>query len=409
VSELPKPVAHDLASPGSLDAMLSAQLDAFAAAGLRRELRRIESREGPRVLLGDRALLNFSSNDYLGLSGHPAVIDAAARAVREHGAGSAASRLVCGSLALHHHLEEALADWKGTPAALAFSSGFSAALGTIPAVVGPDDVILMDRLAHACCIDAARLSGAKLRIFRHNDLEHLADLLRAAESLPGKPRPNILIVTESVFSMDGDVAPLRELIELKDRHGAWLFLDEAHAAGLFGPSRAGLAESLGVGNRVDLHLGTLGKAVGSAGGFIAGSRPLIDFLVHRARSFVFSTAPVPAAAAAAIAGIGVIRSEAGQTLAATTWERAGQLASALPGVGPATSAILPWILGDEAGAVVTSDALRTAGILAPAIRYPTVRRGTARIRFTVTASHTPEDIAILANAVNGLGTEPAHP
>ena len=403
MSEPLKSVAHDLPQRPSLDAILSAQLEEFATAGLRRELRRIETREGSRVTLGKRTLLNFSSNDYLGLSGHPAVITAGAQAVVEQGAGSAASRLVCGSLAIHHQLEESLAEWKGTPAALGFSSGFAAALGTIPALVGPDDIVLMDRLAHACCIDAARLSGARLRVFRHNDLGHLAELLRWADTQSGKRRPNILIVTESVFSMDGDVAPLRGLVELKERHGAWLFLDEAHATGLFGPTRAGLAESLGLGDRIDIHLGTLGKAVGSAGGFIAGSRSLIDFLVHRARAFVFSTAPVPASAAAALAGISIIRSSEGKALAATTWDRAAQLAAVLPGRAPATSAILPWIIGDEAGAVILSDALRAAGILAPAIRYPTVRRGTARIRFTVTARHTTEDLTILAEALKELG------
>jgi 8-amino-7-oxononanoate synthase len=385
--------------------MLTAQLDEFAATGLRRCLRRIESRDGPRLVVGDRTLLNFSSNDYLGLSGHPSVIEAAARAVVEHGAGSAASRLVCGSLAIHHQLEEALADWTGAAAALAFGSGFAAAVGTIPALVGPEDIILMDRLAHACCIDAARLSGAKLRVFRHNDLDDLANLLRWADAQTGTKRPNILIVTESVFSMDGDVAPLRELIGLKERHGAWLLLDEAHATGLFGPTRAGLAESLGLGNLVDVHLGTLGKAVGSAGGFIAGSRALVDFLIHRARSFVFSTAPVPAAAAAAIAGIQVLRTSEGERLAATTWERARELASSLSDVGPATSAILPWIIGDESQAVAVSDTLRDAGILAPAIRYPTVRRGRARLRFTVTARHTAADIATLAGAVRDVARD----
>jgi 8-amino-7-oxononanoate synthase len=383
----------------SLDEILGQELEDFAAQGLRRELRRIAERDGARMRIGDRTLLNFSSNDYLDLSRHPDLVEASARAAREHGAGSAASRLVCGSLEVHHQLEETIADWKRCDAALAFGSGFAAAIGTLPALVGPEDILILDKLAHACCIDAARLSGATLRIFRHNDLNQLEQHLRWADSRASNKRPRIVVVTESVFSMDGDVAPLREIVELKDRHGAWLFLDEAHAAGLFGPDRSGLAEQEGLADRVDIHLGTLGKAVGASGGFIAGSRTLVDYLVHRARSFVFSTAPAPAAAAAAKAGIECVRSPEGTRRAAITWERARQLAALLPGSPAAFSAILPWIIGAEAEAVAQSTRLRDAGILAPAIRYPTVARGRARIRLTVTAGHTSDDLIQLQTAL----------
>lgn len=384
-----------MSGPGTrsaLDQQLEAQLAEYAASGLRRELRRVERREGTLTTIDGRALVNFSSNDYLGLSLHPALKEAAARALADHGAGSAASRLVCGSLAIHHELEEHLADWCGTPAALAFSSGFAAALGTIPALVGADDVVILDKLTHACCIDAARLSGARIRVFRHNDLDMLADHLRWADSLGGETRPRVLVITESVFSMDGDRAPLRELVDLKDRHGAFLMLDEAHAAGLLGPGRAGLADSLGLRARVDVHLGTLGKAVGSAGGFIAGSRTLVEYLIHRARSFVFSTAPVPAAAAAAMAGVSVIRSDEGARLAERAWTHARTVAGVVLKTAEPLSTIIPWQLGDERRAVEESMRLREAGFVAPAIRYPTVARGQARIRFTVSAAHAGDQV-----------------
>jgi 8-amino-7-oxononanoate synthase len=392
----------DPSTRSGLDQQLEAQLSTYAASGLRRELRRVRQREGTLTTIDGRPLVNFSSNDYLGLSLHPALQEAAVRAVAEHGAGSAASRLVCGSLAIHHELEEQLADWCGTPAALAFSSGFSAAMGTIPALVGADDVVILDKLTHACCIDAARLSGARIRVFRHNDLDMLSDHLRWADSLGGETRPRVMVITESIFSMDGDRSPLRELVDLKDRHGAFLMLDEAHAAGLLGPARAGLADALGLRSRVDIHLGTLGKAVGSAGGFIAGSRTLVEYLIHRARSFVFSTAPVPAAAAAAMAGVSMIRSEEGARLAEQAWTHARTLAKEILQTPDAASTILPWQLGDERRAVAESLRLREVGFLAPAIRYPTVARGQARIRFTVSAAHTNDQVERLIRVLEHL-------
>jgi 7-keto-8-aminopelargonate synthetase-like enzyme len=211
-----------------------------------------------------------------------------------------------------------------------------------------------------------------------------------------------LVITESIFSMDGDRSPLRELVDLKDRHGAFLMLDEAHAAGLLGPARAGLADALGLRSRVDIHLGTLGKAVGSAGGFIAGSRTLVEYLIHRARSFVFSTAPVPAAAAAAMAGVSVIRSDEGARLADQAWTHARTLAKRILQIPDPVSTILPWQLGDAHRAVAESLRLREVGFLAPAIRYPTVARGQARIRFTVSAAHTNDQVERLLRVLEHL-------
>jgi 8-amino-7-oxononanoate synthase len=398
------PVAHD-----GFDRELQAELEQLRASGLFRELRRVDSPQGTHVRIGGGKLLNFSSNDYLGLASHPILREAAVRAAAEFGAGSGASRLICGSLAIHHQLEEALAAFKGTEAALTFLSGYATALGAITALLGKGDIVIVDKLVHACVVDATRLSGAKLRVFRHNDLNDLEAKLKWAAhaerstSNVQRSRPRVLIVTESVFSMDGDLAPLREIVELKDRHGAWLMLDEAHATGLFGERRRGLAEAYELANRVEIQMGTLSKALGAGGGYICGSRPLIELLINRARSFIFSTAPVPAQAAAARAAIELIQTAEGEALRQRLWQRVDQAKNAVINAGwtlrPVQSPILPLHVGDEARAVATAAALREQGLLIPAIRYPTVARGEARFRLTVSAAHSAEDIAALSNAL----------
>ena len=384
----------------SFDQALLRQLDQIEAAGLRRHLRPVDSAQGARVVVDGKHLLNFSSNDYLGLAKHPALKEAAQKAVEEFGAGSGASRLICGSLRIHHELEESLAAFKGTEAALTFSTGYATALGTIAALLGKDDIIIVDKLVHACVVDAARIAGSKLRAFRHNDLNDLeAKLKWAAASRIPHPASRILIVTESVFSMDGELAPLREIVELKDRHDAWLMLDEAHATGLYGENRRGVAEAFGLADRVEIQMGTLGKALGSGGGYIAGSRALIDVLLNRARSFIFSTAPVPAQAGAAIAAVRLVQSAEGESLRQRLWQRVDQTKNAVINAGwplpPAQSAILPLRIGAEQRALELAASLREAGVFVPAIRYPTVARGSARLRLTVTAGHSAEDIAEL--------------
>jgi len=274
----------------------------------------------------------------------------------------------------------------------------------------PNTLLVIDRLVHACVVDAARLCHAELRVFPHNDLESLAKILRWGDrrnaSLSAKRRPRTLIVTESVFSMDGDFAPLRELVELKDRHGAWLMVDEAHATGLYGEKRRGLAEEFGVAERIEVQMGTLGKALGAVGGYICGSRTLMDYLVNRARSFIFSTAPVPAAAAAAAAAIQFVQSEEGQARRNQLWARVDQVKNGLIAAGfvlpPVRSAIIPLVMGDEAKAVDTAAALSEQGIFIPAIRYPTVARGQARLRLTVTAAHAAADVGQLVAALSHL-------
>ncbi len=385
---------------------LARDLATIREAGLRRELRRVDSAQGARLEMSGRTLLNFSSNDYLGFANHPALKEAAIQAVEKFGSGAGASRLICGSLAPHHELEEALAAFKGTEAALTFSTGYAAALGTIGSLVGKDDVIILDKLVHASIVDAARLSGAKLRVFDHNDLNDLEAKLKWASARPRATHhvPRILIVTESVFSMDGDLAPLRDLVELKERHGAWLMVDEAHATGLFGNHRRGLAEAHEVSEKIEIQMGTLGKALGASGGYVCGSRVLIDLLINRARSFIFSTAPVPAAAAAARAGLALLQSVEGEERRARVWSLIDQLKNALIGgrwkLPVVQSAILPLIIGGETEAVKLAARLGERRLFVPAIRYPTVARGAARLRVTVSASHTAGDLRELVHALN---------
>jgi 8-amino-7-oxononanoate synthase len=382
---------------------LSARLSDVKEQGLYRQLQRMDSPQRPRVEIDGKALLNFSSNDYLGLANDPVVKEAAIEAVNKYGAGAGASRLICGSMAPHHQLEEALASFKGTDAALTFSSGYAAAVGTICALLNGNDVIVVDKLVHACIVDGARLSGAKLRVFGHNNLNDLAKILRWADKRHAgaavsqtERRPRTLIVTESIFSMDGDQAPLREIVALKDKYGAWLMVDEAHATGLYGKSRRGLAEEMDVAPRVEIQMGTLGKAFGAAGGYVCGSRPLIDLLINRARPFIFSTAPPPAAAAAAAAGVNFTRSTAGEQRRNQLWANVTRVSRHIDSKG---SAIIPILIGDENKAMKMAEALREQAVFVPAIRFPTVALGQARLRLTVTAAHSAEDMDQLLAAL----------
>jgi glycine C-acetyltransferase/8-amino-7-oxononanoate synthase len=324
--------------------------------------------------------------------------------VEKFGAGAGASRLICGSLAPFHELEETLAAFKQTEAALTFATGYAAAVGTITAVCGKDDIIILDKLVHACIVDAAKLSGAKLRVFVHNDLADLEDKLKwAAKAEGGRRKAEVLVITESIFSMDGDAAPLREIVALKEKYGAWLMVDEAHATGILGKHGRGLADAFGVSGQIEIQMGTLGKALGASGGYIAGSQALIDYLVNRARSFIFSTAPVPAAAAAATAGIKLVQSAAGESLRSQLQQRVAEFKLAIGhGKLEILSAIVPLILGGEEKTLVAATKLREQNIFVPAIRYPTVARGAARLRVTFSATHTATDVAELVTALNKL-------
>lgn len=363
---------------------LQAELRGLDEAHLRRRL---------RVTSPQSDLLNFSSNDYLGLSQHEGVKAALVEGAVHYGAGSGASRLVTGTHGPHEALEQALADFKQTEAALTFGSGYAAALGAITALIGAADTVILDKLSHASLIDAARLSGAKLRVFPHNHIGRLESLLRHCTAASRR----VLVVTESVFSMDGDTAPLAEIVALKERYGAWLLVDEAHAIGVLGPQGRGVAAELGVAERVDIHLGTLSKAVGLAGGYIAAKREVIDLLINRARSFIYTTAPPPMMAHAALTALRILSGEEGDILR----ERLhGHIRTLRSGLGAALdaplTAIHPHIVGDEALALALADKLREHGFVIPAIRYPTVPRGSARLRITLSACHERRHVELLS-------------
>jgi 8-amino-7-oxononanoate synthase len=370
------------------------ELRELEAAGLLRSLRPLDSPAGPRVIRDGRECWNFSSNDYLGLARHPALEGALVEGVRQYGAGSAASRLVCGTLPPHRLLEDKLAEAKQTQAALSFSSGFATALGAIPAIVGKDGFVLLDKLSHACLVDAARLSGATLRVFPHNDTDKLERLLVSVRSKHAAAR--ILVVTESVFSMDGDLCPLRRIVELTESHGALLLLDEAHGFGVLGESGMGLAEREGLQGRITFQMGTLSKAAGLSGGYLAASREWIDLLINRARSFIYSTAPPPALAHAAITALDIIRSEEGRGRRRLLEENTCLL-------GEFPSPIIPRLLGSNEAALAASSALAESGFIVPAIRYPTVPRGSARLRISVSAAHPREAVLGLQAALKSIG------
>jgi 8-amino-7-oxononanoate synthase len=390
----------------SMPDVLAAQLRDIEADGLLRRLRTVNSADGVTVDCDGKKCVSFASNDYLGLSRHPALKAAAIEAVERFGAGAGASRSISGSLPPHEELETLLAEWKGAEAALAFSTGHAAATGTIPSLVGKGDIVILDRLAHACLVDGARASGATLRVFRHNDCNDLERILHWADSQRDTGDARILVVTESVFSMDGDRSPLREIVALKERFGAWLLLDEAHAVGWLGPQGAGLAAELGIADRVEVQMGTLGKAVGAAGGYIAGARALADLLVNRARSFIFSTAPVPAQAAAAAAGIRVIRSDEGAALARKLTSVVGQLHARRGNPAVMRSPIVPVAVGDERRALIVAEAMRVRGFWTPAVRFPTVARKQARLRLSFSAAHTEAQVDTLARALDEALVQP---
>ncbi len=368
----------------------------LAARGLRRRLREVESRQGPHLTVGGRSLICFASNNYLGLADHPAVAAAVREAVARWGWGAGASRLVCGHMSPHAELERRLAAFKGAEAALVCPTGYQANLAAIRALAGKGDVVLLDKLNHASIIDAARGSGAILRVFPHRDYRKLERLLAGA----GDARRRV-IVTDSLFSMDGDLADLPRLVQLKRAYGALLCLDEAHATGVLGPHGRGAAELAGVESEIDVTVGTLSKALGGIGGFIAGSRSFIDWVVNTAGPFIYTTALPPAACAAALAALDLVEREPArrEKLLALAAHLRGELTARGWDIGRSVSQIVPLIVGDADRAVSLSAKLEAAGILAPAIRPPTVPRGQARLRLSLCADHEPADVERLLAAL----------
>ena len=350
-----------------------------------------------RVMIRDFGLVNFASNDYLGLANDPRVIDAAKSAADQYGFGSGASPLVSGWTRSHQDLADALVSYEQVEAVALFSSGFAANLGTIAALVGKGDAVYLDRLNHACLIDGAKLSGASLRVFPHNDADRLEAILARDQ---GRFRRS-LVAVDGVFSMDGDLAPLDRISEICERFDAMLMVDEAHGTGVFGPNGRGACEHFHVTDRVHVRVGTLSKALGSLGGFVAGSRRLVDHLINRSRTMIYSTALPSACCAAANEAVKIAIAEPGRR------ERVHRVAIALRTslqqngwkVIPSTGPIVPVWVGDPAAAVAISQNLRDQGLHVPAIRPPTVPEGTSRLRISLTASHSDEELARLVRAL----------
>jgi 8-amino-7-oxononanoate synthase len=385
-----------------LEQEILAELDLIKGQALYRQLRTIESAHGPRVTYMGRSMLMLASNNYLGLAAHPALKRAAATAGERYGTGAGASRLIAGNLKILSDLEERLAQFKGVAAALVFGSGYLANLGTISALAGRDDVILSDELNHASLIDGCRLARAQVMVYRHRDLDHLKSMLTAARGARRR-----IIVTDSVFSMDGDLAPLVEIVELARRHDAAVMIDEAHAVGVLGARGAGLASALGLEREVDIQMGTLSKALGSYGAYVAGSRALIDLLINRARSFVFTTGLPPASAAAALAAIDIIQAQPQRIR--QLWDNGCYLRQELIRagfkLGATATPILPVIVGQAQPALDLADALLRRDVFVLAIRPPTVPPATARLRVTPTADHTRADLDQALTAFIAAGRE----
>jgi glycine C-acetyltransferase len=386
---------------GSLD-FLTEQLAELDRDGLRIHQRTLEGQQKARARFDGRDVINLASNNYLGLAAHPRLREAASKAALELGAGSGAVRTIAGTMTLHEDLERRFAEFKGAEAALMFQSGFTSNAGTVAAILSKEDVIISDQLNHASIIDGARLSRAEIKVFPHKDAE-AAGALIAETAAPGRHQ---LLITDGVFSMDGDIAPVPDLLEVAERHGAIFMIDDAHASGVLGPGGAGTVAHFGIEpSRVDIQVGTLSKAIGVLGGFIAGPRHLIDWLVNRGRPYLFSTSAPPAVTAACIAALDVIRDEPDRL--ERLWDRTRFFKRGLDDLGFDTglseTPITPVIAGEETAAQELSRLLFDEGVFTPAITFPTVAKGRSRVRTIVTADHTQDDLQEALDAFERIG------
>jgi glycine C-acetyltransferase/8-amino-7-oxononanoate synthase len=381
------------------------ELNTIKSLSLYRELKAIENTDGRIITINRKDYLNFCSNNYLGLTHHPKVIQAAKKAIEKFGTGAGASRLICGTTVLHQELEERLAKFKGREAAIVFPTGYMANLGTISALVDENDTVIIDRLNHASIVDACRLSRAKLQVYPHKDMKALEKVLNKS----GKYKKR-LIVTDSVFSMDGDIAPLPQIVELATKYDAITMIDEAHATGVIGKG-SGIEEHFGIEGHTDIVTGTLSKALGSLGGFVCGSFELIDYLRNKARSFIYTTALPPANCAAALAALDIIEKqpEFRQKLLDNIMCFDSKLTSHYPQPdsqltthNSQLSPIIPIIIGDANQTMEISNKLFEKGIFVSGIRPPTVPKGESRLRVTITALHTKEDLECLASSLQAL-------
>jgi glycine C-acetyltransferase len=379
---------------------LTDELNALKKQGLYRRLRVLDGEQKAHTSVDDRSVVNLSSNNYLGLTTHPTLRERALDAIKRYGVGSGSVRTIAGTMAIHLELERRLAAFKHTEAAVVFQSGFTANAGTVSSILGKDDFIISDELNHASIIDGARLSRATIKVFPHRDV----DAARAI--VAGLPRARRrLIITDGVFSMDGDLGALPELCDLADEYGCIMMVDDAHASGVFGANGRGTVDHFGLHGRVDVQVGTLSKAIGALGGYVAGSRSLIEFLYHRARPFLFSTSHPPAVAASCLAALDVLETE--PQLIERLWENSRFFKEGLVSLGFNTglseSPITPVIVGDAALAMKLSDRLFEMGVFAQGIGFPTVAAGKARVRTIVTATHTREDLTFALDCFKKVG------
>ncbi len=381
-------------------AYLTSELNALKQQGLYRTLRVLEDEQKPKTTVDHRSVVNLSSNNYLGLTTHPRLRERALDAIRKYGVGTGSVRTIAGTMDIHMELERRLADFKKTESVVVFQSGFVANAGTVAAVLGKEDVVVSDELNHASIIDGCRLSRAAIKVFPHKDVAAARTIL---ESLPVSQRK--LLITDGVFSMDGDLGPLPALCDLAEEFGCIMMVDDAHASGVFGQQGRGTIDHFGMHGRVDIQVGTLSKAIGVLGGYVAGSRALIEFLYHRARPFLFSTSHPPAVAAACIAAIDVLLEE--PRIIDRLWDNTRFFQSGLKSLGYNTGAsegpITPVIVGDGALAMKLSDQLFEAGVFAQGIAFPTVPVGKARVRTIVTATHTRDELQFALDAFAKVG------
>jgi 8-amino-7-oxononanoate synthase len=378
--------------------------------GLSRRLRMVSGPQGPRVLLDGEPVLLLCSNNYLGLADHPRVREAAAQAAMEWGVGTGASRLVSGTMTIHDRLEQRLADFEGSEACVLFGSGYLANLGAIGALAGPGDTVFSDELNHASIIDGCRASRAEIVVYRHLDCEHLERCLRQVEAVAhrgGTPAGRRVIVTDSVFSMDGDVAPLARIVELARAHDARVVVDEAHATGALGPGGRGAVAAAGLQGQVDVLVGTLGKALGSYGAYVCASEEMVRYLINTARPLIFSTAPSPPSVGGALAALDLLMGQPEEVPRLHAAARTLRKALAAEGFGVETSDmhIVPLVVGDSESAMRLCEAALQRGVFAQAIRPPTVPDGTSRLRLATMSSHSPEELRDAAKALADAARE----
>jgi glycine C-acetyltransferase len=387
----------------ALEHFLKCELDALRQKNLFRTLRILQGQQLPQAVFDRKSVINLSSNNYLGLTTHPRLVEAAVKATEKFGVGAGAVRTIAGTMEIHLQLEEKIARFKNVEASVVFQSGFTANAGTVSSILGKGDIIISDELNHASIIDGCRLSRAEIKVFPHKNLSELERILRETQTLPGRK----LVITDGVFSMEGDIAPLPAIVELAEKYGAIMMIDDAHSSGVLGRNGRGTVDHCGMHGRVDIQVGTLSKAIGVLGGYVCGSRELIQYLYHKARPFLFSTSHPPAVAAACLAAFEILEEEpqwVEKLWANTRLFKAGLNALGF-NTGESQTPITPVIVGKSDLTMRFSDELFRAGVFAQGISYPTVPEAKSRIRTIVTATHTQEQLESALDVLGRVGKQ----